>query len=337
MDTVQKRAKVVDVARLANVSVATVSRVFAGKEPTKFTADTAKRVLDAARELNYTPSELGRSLRTSSARAVALLIPDATNEFCADVTSSLEPALRSAGLSMLLCNTHENPEIQDEYLVQLTSRGISAVVLLGAVDSPGLRKMSEAGMPLVFVSRRPPANIIGDFVGIDNHAAGRDMASHFLARGYQDCAVIHGPQEYAASRERLQGFRERMAEEGIRLPASRCVESRLTSEEGYKCALKLLGAKRRPRAIFCGNDAIAYGVHRAAEELQLRVPDDLALAGFDDNRLNHWLAPWLTTVSVPVQEFGPAIAELLREHDTLRSRQRTTTLFAHRLVIRDSA
>ena len=103
---------------------------------------------------------------------------------------------------MLLCNTGEDPERQDEYLDQIVSRGISAIVLLGAVESPYLLRLSQMDAPLVFVNRRAPAPIKGDFVGIDNVAAGRDIADHFIAKGYRDCAVVHGPQRYAASSER---------------------------------------------------------------------------------------------------------------------------------------
>lgn len=331
------RAKVGDVARLANVSVATVSRVLNGKDPQRFSGETAERVLAAARTLQYTPSELGRSLRTARARAAALLVPDAANSFCGDVASSLEPALHEAGLSMLLCNTAEDPERQDEYLDQIVSRGISAIVLLGAVESPYLLRLSQMDAPLVFVNRRAPAPIKGDFVGIDNVAAGRDIADHFVAKGYRDCAVVHGPQRYAASSERLIGFRARLAEHGVDLPPDRQLESALNSEAGYERARVLLARPDRPRAIFCGNDLIAYGVHRASVEAGLRIPDDLAIFGFDDNRLNRWLAPWLSTVHVPVQDFGPAIAEILKARETDAVHVPRTVLLPHQLVLRESA
>jgi len=254
------------------------------------------------------------------------------------VASSLEPVLREAGMSMLLCNTAENPERQDEYLDQVMSRGISAVVLLGAVESPGLQRVAQTETPVVFVNRRPPTPVTGHFVGIDNRSAGAAVADHFVSRGYRDCAVIHGPQRCAASAERLAGFRARLSQHGIKLPASRQIESALTSDAGYERARTLLTRSRPPRAVFCGNDSIAYGVHGAASETGLRVPDDLAIFGFDDNRLNRWLAPWLSTVHVPVQDFGPAIAEILQERRNDGATQPpATVLLPYTLVIRDSA
>jgi LacI family transcriptional regulator len=333
----QRRPKVIDVARRAGVSVATVSRVLNGKDTARFSGETADRVWAVARELNYSPSELGRSLRTAKSRAAALLVPDATNGFCADVASSLETTLREAGMSMLLCNTAESPERQDDYLEQVISRGISAVVLLGAVESPGLLRIAKTDTPVVFVNRRPPDPVKGHFVGIDNRSAGAAVAEHFVARGYKDCAVIHGPQRYAASAERLAGFRAKLKEHGIKLPASRQIESALTSEAGHEQAQALLASAKPPRAVFCGNDSIAYGVYRAAAEAGLDVPRDLAIFGFDDNRLNQWLAPWLSTVHVPVQDFGPAIAEILQERREGAAQSPATVLLPYTLVIRDSA
>lgn len=337
MQNPTKRARVDDVARLAKVSVATVSRVLAGTDSRRFSPETAQRVREAAQAMNYQPSELGRSLRTASARAAALLVPDTTNEFCADVASSLEAALQKSRLSMMLCNTAEDPARQDAYLDQIESRGIGAIVIQGVVESPKLLEMSRRGTPLVFVNRRPPEPIAGDFVGIDNHGAGIAVAEHFLSKDYADCAVIHGSLRYAASRERLMGFSERMAQAGVPVSADRRVESALTPEAGYEHAHAMFRRKRRPRAIFCGNDAIAYGVYRAAMERGLRVPEDLALFGFDDNRMNRWLAPWLSTVHVPVVDFGEAVAEILREQAEGGTRTPRTVLLPYSLALRHSA
>jgi LacI family transcriptional regulator len=332
-----RRPRVDDVARLAEVSVATVSRVLSGRHRARFSRETEQRVLEAARMLNYQPSELGRSLRTAQARAAALLVPDTTNGFCADVASSLEPILHANGMSMLLCNTAEDPARQDEYLIQIVSRGISAIVLLGAIASPELLRLSLSSTQLVFVNRRPPASIAGDFVGIDNFQAGRDVAAYFISKGYHDCAAIHGPLHYAASAERLGGFCARMNEEGIEVPGARRIEISLTPEAGYSAACRLLLSSRKPRAIFCGNDSIAYGVSAAATECGLRVPEDIAICGFDDNRLNRWLAPWLTTVHVPAIDFGPAIVDILRATANAGERTPTSVIFPHRLVVRQSA
>ena len=331
-----KRAKVDDVARLARVSAATVSRVLNGKDLAHFTPETADRVVAAARKLNYRPSELGRSLRTSTSRAAALLVPT-TVGLSAELADSLEPVLYRNGLSMLLCNTGGIPERQDEYLAQVESRGVSAIVLSGVVKSPNLLRLSTMRTPVVFVNRRPPKPIKGDFVGIDYRAAGRDVADYFVAKGFHDCAVIQGLQADGASVERLAGFVERLREEGITLPMARRIKSPLTPEAGYSRGKLLLSGPRRPRAVFCGNNSVAYGLYRVCAEMRLRIPDDVAIFGFDDNRMNRWLAPWLSSVRIPVQDFGPAVAKILTDRSSEDRRGPQTVILPHKLVLRESA
>ncbi len=310
-----RRPTVFDVAHLASVSIATVSRVLDARTRTelrgRFSKETARRVIAAARKLGYHPSELGRSLRTAKTRIVAFFVPDIANDFCADVAVSLQAALRSRGLAMMLCNAGEDPVVQDEYLAEMKAFRVSAMVMLGAIDTPGLRDAAQDDTPFLFVNRKPPKGLKGHFVGIDNRAAGRQVAEYFLSQGYAECAIIHGPLRYAASAERAAGFIGRLVEAGLTVPSTRRIEARLTIEDGYQQAKRFLARRMKPRALFCGNDQIAYGVYRACLELGIRVHDDLALFGFDDNHINEWLAPWLNTVAVPTASFGPAVADLL--------------------------
>lgn len=319
---------VVDVAQACGLSIATVSRVLSGKTGAVAPA-TAERVTKAAQALNYRPSEIGRSLKSSTTRVVVLLVPDATNDFCADVAVSLEQALQGRGLSMVLCNTAEDPDRQDRLLADAESLRPSAIALLGAIDTPALRALAARDRRLVFINRRPPPAIRAPYVGIDNNAAGRAVAEHFLARGYLDCAVIHGPRQYAASRDRLEGFLVRFAEAGVDHRVQQ-IESRLTMEAGYQHGRDLLSGTP-PRAVFCGNDMIAYGLHRAAHEAGIRVPGDLAIFGFDDNRVNAWLAPWLTTVHVPALDFGAAVVSILNDGRAERPRGDVILPFAVKL------
>jgi LacI family transcriptional regulator len=306
----RKPPTVFDVAEAAGVSTATVSRVFAGKSEV-VAAATLRRVTIAAQRLGYTPSEIGRSLRLATTRIVVMLVPDATNDFCADAAMSVERALQKLGLSMVLCNTGEDAERQDQLLADAEGLRPHALIVLGAIDTPRLGKCSATRRRIIFLNRRPPPPIQAPFIGIDNEAAGRAVAAHFIARGYTDCAIIHGPRRYAASRHRLEGFLAHFTEEAVDLARVRQIESTLTMEAGLEHGHGLLTSARPPRAVFCGNDMIAYGIHRAATERGTRVPEDLAIFGFDDNRVNDWLAPWLTTVRVPATEFGSAVAAIL--------------------------
>ncbi len=318
-----------DVARASGVSTATVSRVLAGKK-VAVAPETALRVAQAARALDYRPSEIGRSLQASTSRIVVLLVPDVTNYFCADVAISVQQAVQGAGLSMVLGNAIEDAARQDELLAEAEAFRPSAIVLLGAIDTPALRALAARFQRLVFVNRRPPPCIAAPYVGIDHRDAGRVVAEHFLGQGYLDVATIHGSLQHSASRERLDGFLRRFAEAGV---AERVVqiESPLTTEAGYQHGRALLAATPRPRAVFCGNDMIAYGVYRAAADAGVAVPHGLAICGFDDNRLNAWLAPWLTTVHVPALEFGAAVVSILDARGETRAGADVILPFALRL------
>ncbi|MBN9235795.1 LacI family transcriptional regulator [Mesorhizobium hungaricum] len=295
-----------DVARLSGVSTATVSRYFGGKA-NALAPETLEVVRKAAETLGYTPSEIGRSLRLARSRVVVMMVPDAANTFTTDVAASVEQALKKYELSMVLANSAEDPDQQDRLLTDAHGLRARAIILQGAIDTPPLRAMAVRQENIIFVNRRPPNGIVAPYVGVDNHAAGLAVGRYFAKQGYENCVAISGPHHYSGSSERLEGF---LAGLGKKKPVS-LLESPFTMEGGYQHGKKLLAGRRRHYSVFCGNDMIAYGLHRAAMERGLDVPNDLAIFGFDDNRMNDWLAPWLSTVQVSAADFGPAIADLI--------------------------
>lgn len=320
-----------DVARLSGVSTATVSRYFTGKTDA-ISPETIESVRNAAEVLGYTPSEIGRALRLARSRVVVMLVPDATNPFTADVAASVEQALKEFGLSMVLANASENADQQDRLLSDAQGLRARAIVLQGAIDTPRLRDMASRQNNLIFVNRRPAPGIVAPYVGIDNFAAGLAVGRYFVERGYENCVAIHGPRHYSGSTERLDGF---LAGLGQVRPVLQ-FEGAYTMEAGYQQGQLLLADHSRRYAVFCGNDMIAYGLNRAAMEKNMRVPDDLVIFGFDDNRLNEWLAPWLSTVRVPAFDFGPAIARLISEPVSPDDQNRNVIL-PFTLTIRKSA
>ncbi|WP_431324784.1 LacI family DNA-binding transcriptional regulator [Rhizobium sp. YTU87027] len=320
-----------DVARLSGVSTATVSRYFGGKADA-IAPDTLESVRNAAEALGYTPSEIGRSLRLARSRVVVMLVPDATNHFTADVAASVEMALKDQGLSMVLANASEDAAQQDRLLTDAQGLRARAIVVQGAIDTPQIREMVARQHNLIFVNRRPADGVDAPYVGIDNYAAGLAVGRYFADRRYDNCVVISGPRQYSGSSERTEGFLDGLGRETPVLH----FESPFTMEGGYEVGRALLVDRSRRFAIFCGNDMIAYGVHRAAVETGMRLPDDVLLFGFDDNRLNEWLAPWLSTVKVPAFDFGPAIAKLICEPPKAPD-QRTDIILPFQLKLRQSA
>lgn len=322
--------KLRDVALKARVSVATASRVLNGQHDV-VSPKTYRRVVKLIEELGYAPATLGRALRQGQSNMVALLLPDIQNPFYSAIANSVEQALRQDDVSLVLCNTGEDPQSQDAALRQVRGFRARCVALLGAVDSPGLYDAAHQGVPLVFVNRRPPPGLNGTFIGIDNRKAGGDVARLLHAQGVRRFGVIHGPMHSSASRDRFGGFADTLQELGCKLHVGTVWDGELTIQCGWDLGVKVLAKADRLDAVFCGNDLIAYGLHRRLVEHGLRVPEDLLIVGFDDTPLNRWLAPWLTSVRVPYEAFGTTVRELLRNSEASSPRE---VLLEHRLIER---
>jgi LacI family transcriptional regulator len=309
-----RRSSIGDVAKRAGVSIATVSRIVNGIAK-KASPETMARVRAAIAETGYRPTGAGQALRKGHSRLVAVLAANLANPTMAAIAASVEAALRDRGLAMMLCDTHDRADLQDEYLLETRAQSVRACVLLAAVASDGLRAAMEGSMPLVFVNRRCPLPGTTSFVGIDNRAAGRAVARELAAKTPKGrLAAIHGPLSSSATADRIAGFKSELAKLG-RAPVPGDVVTAPGLDHldiGYAATTTLLSGAR-PAGIFCASDLLAYGASRRLREAGLHAPRDVRLIGFDDNPLNDWIAPFLSSVRVPYVGFGRAIAETLAE------------------------
>lgn len=329
----QRRPSIASVAARAGVSIATVSRVMNGVA-NKASPETSERVRRAIAELGYRPITAGRDLRQQRSRLVALLASNLANPAMTAIAAAAEKALRPEGLVLVLCDTHDQPELQDEYLEAMHAHLASAIVLLGAVASPRLSAMRRDGEKLLFVTRRCPDDRDSPFIGIDNAKAGADIADMIADRALRRVAVIHGPLFSSATAERLAGFKTRARRRRLALPdvAVMTAEGVDHLEIGYRAMGRLLERRERPEALFCASDLIAFGAHRRAVEAGLAIPRDLMIVGFDDSPMNDWVAPWLSSVRVPYESYGPAIVDAVKR--LLAGDTRIRTVLPHRLVMR---
>lgn len=314
------------VAERAGVSIATVSRVINGIANRAGEA-TATRVWQAVRELGYRPASAGQALRHRQSRLVALLAANLANPAMAATAAAIEAALRQQNLVMVLCDTHDQPILQDEYLAEMRAHLPRATIILGAVASPQLRRLQQANAPILFVNRRSPEGE-APFVGIDNRQAGADVAEYFRTQGILTPGIIHGARTSSATADRIDGFLTEMPKTHRRIATA---PGPTHQQIGYDCALEVLPPGRTRRGIFCASDLIAYGAHRRLSEAGFRVPQDVLLVGFDDNPLNDWVAPWLTSVHVPYAEFGPAVVTALQ---AVWRGETARIILPHRLVVR---
>ncbi|MDX3806328.1 LacI family DNA-binding transcriptional regulator [Bosea thiooxidans] len=300
------------VARETGVSVATVSRIVNSKSG-RASAETIARVAEAIERLGYRPNPVGRALRRRASRVVAMLSPNLDNPAMAAIAVSTEAALRDAGYVMILCDTHDRPELQDDYLQAMRDQFVAGYVMVSAVRSKGLEEALGRGDPVVFVARRNPFGG-GAFVGIDDRAAGADAADFMLARGIERPAVLMAAQNISSTAERAAGFIERLVARGIPDEAIRRASAPGLShiEIGYSAAGALVRDGGWPPGALCVSDLIAYGAYRLAVESGLAIPRDCTLVGVDGNGLNDWIAPWLTSIRIPYEIFGRHILEQLR-------------------------
>jgi len=309
----QGPVSIAEVAARAGVSIATVSRVINGVS-SKFSAATQDRVMQAVASLGYRPTVAGRSLRSGQSRLVAVLASNLANPSMAAIAAAAEVALRKAGYVMVLCDTHDQPELQDEYLLEMTSHYARGLVLLGAVDSPQLARLAQRPGQLVFVNRRSPVPLSqARFVGIDNLAAVQTVARWMADHCPGKVALLHGDVRSSATRERVEGFLGACRSLGQPLDRA-CIRtgpglSHL--EIGFEGMRKLMALKRPPVAVFCTSDLIAYGAHRCLRENHPDLLEQVRLVGFDHSPLNTWVAPWLTGIRVPYGQYGDAIVQAL--------------------------
>ena len=314
---VPKKPDIRDVAEAAGVSIATVSRVLSGRGATA--PATREKVRAVAERLGYRPDETGRALRTRRTGAVALMISSIENGFYATVANEIEQQLTALGHVTLFGNTDEDPELQDQFLEEVTARGVSAILMLCAVSSDKIVRLA-ARQPCILINRRLPELEDVSFIGIDDRLAARRLADAIHRRGATRAGIVRGPAYSTTSAARFEGVTGRLAELGLPVAEADVVEARLSITSGYQAAARLLGEAGRgaasdaPRfdALFCGNDQIAYGAYRRCTELGLAVPGDVRVYGFDDNPLNQWLAPWLDTVRVPPEAFARETVALLK-------------------------
>ncbi|WP_409190777.1 LacI family DNA-binding transcriptional regulator [Bradyrhizobium sp. RDM4] len=295
------------VAARAGVSVSTVSRIVNG-EMRRASPATVARVLDAIEAVGYRPNPVGRALQRGQSQLVAMIAANLDNPAMATIAGSTEAALREAGYVMILCDTHDRPELQDEYLYAMRAQMVCGYILVAAVPSPGLSELSASGAPTVFVSRRNPTGN-GLFVGIDDCAAGAAAADYFANLGRRTPAVVFPRLGSSASRDRLSGFLARLRERGWSDEGTIQAEGEGRShlQVGYDAGTRIFGGSHTPDAILCLSDQIAYGVNRSALERGLKIPGDCDVVSIDGTPLNQWVAPWLKSIEIPYAVYGAEI------------------------------
>lgn len=325
-----------DVARRAGVSIATVSYVLNGTRPVSLEVEA--RVREAAAALQYRPNRLARGLRRKRTHVLGLIVPDSANPFFAEVARGLEDLSFAHDYSLILCNSDGDPIKEQRYLGVLIEQQVDGIALVSVSATPAhLAILQERGIPFVVVDRDLPG-LEADCVLADNFQGGYGATRHLLDRGHRRIACITGPSDLTPSADRVRGYQKAMEEAGIEPLEIWIRRGDFRAESGYHAARFFLSLPPaiRPTAIFACNDLMAIGAMRAIGEAGLRIPQDIALVGFDDIALAAYVIPPLTTVAQPTYEMGRLAGELLLRRIQAGGRPPARYLLPVRMVVRHS-
>jgi LacI family repressor for deo operon, udp, cdd, tsx, nupC, and nupG len=327
-------ANIRDIARLAGVSTATVSRTLA--RPQVVAPETRARVEAAVARLQYAPNALARGLRRQKSGNIVVVVPDIQNPFFATVVQGIENVAHAHGYKVLLGESQNRLERLDSYWSMTERKEADGLILLGALVPTALGKAAAAGqvpsVPAVMACEYL-TGLRAPNVRIDNAAAAAGAIEHLVALGHARIAVIAGPAANPLVKDRLKGARQALAGHGLPLAPDAVARGDFSVESGYLAMQKLLDGKWT--AIACHNDEMAIGAIRALREAGRRVPQDVSVVGFDDIRFAQFADPPLTTVRQPQREIGETAMRLVI--DLFAGRQAASqVVLPYELVVRES-
>ena len=294
-----------DVARLAGVSQPTVSRVLRG-DP-RVLPETKERILRATRELGYVTASVGRSLRTNTTGQVAV-VADLGNPLYPFLMAPVHDELASAGLKMVLLTERTDDAVLSQHLLDRSVDGVLLTTISRGSRLP--QELRKRQVPFVFLNRYI-GGVAADRAVADNRGGGAAVADLLLGLGHRDIGLIMGPPGTSTSREREAGFRERASASGVAIGPGRVVHGGYRHDDGVKGFAGVSRGHGPPTALFCVNDFVAVGAYNAALAAGLRVPEDVAIVGFDDVSMASWPAFELTTVHVPIDDMARTATQLL--------------------------
>ena len=297
-----------DVARLAGVSVATVSRVMNSSAPVNETTRT--RVLAVARDLRFAPNGSARALSRQRTGALGVILPDLYGEFFSELLRGMDQEAQRADHSLLVSSSHHDARGVGFAVRAMRGRVDGLLLMAPEVNPDGLAEVLPTGLATVLLNGAGiQANV--HTISVDNVGGARAMTQHLLALGHRRIGFIAGASSNADAGERERGYREALAEAGVSPNDALTIRGDFTEESGWRGTKTLLALSQPPSVIFAANDAMAIGALSALRDANVKVPEEMAVVGFDDIPIGAFLNPPLTSVHVGIAELGARAAELL--------------------------
>lgn len=325
------------VAKKAGVSVATVSRVL--NHPDAVAPDTKEHILSVMESLNYKPNWMARGLKLNRTGAIALLIPEITDLGYMEIAKGVEDVAHQKNYNIMLCATEDDRNKEKDYIENFITRKIDGMILVSTyLKKSDITQIKNQGIPVVLIGKNE--ELAGEnLVYTDYIAAASEATRHLIEVGHKKIGVIYGSRPKVENRDKLEGWRKSMEDEGLSVPEKYLFEEENSIEGGYLAASKLLNLKDRPGAIFVTSDIMAVGVMEKIKQSGLCIPQDIAVVGFDNLKISGYLEPKLTTVTKPMYRMGLVAARLLfdiMEDDSQEDNEPQEILIQSKLKVRKS-
>ena len=326
-----------DIAQDLGVSLMTVSKAL--RSHSDISEETRQRVLQRMRELNYHPDWIARSMVTGRTYLVGLVLPDLMHSFFAEVAIAVARKLQPLGYQVVVCNTVEDPAIEQRNLEVLIARKMDGLIIASAQRPRHTKifdQLDKSGTPYVLIDRLL-AGVKANYVGVRDEDLGAMATEHLISQGCQRIAHIRGPS-VSTGTGRLKGYRQALERARMEQRAEYIVQGESGDSGGYEAMQKLLALDPRPDGVFCYNDPVAAGAIKAALEAGLGVPEEIAIVGAGNVHYSDLLRVPLSTVDQSSSVIGETAAQLLVECIEAKARPRPKrVLIPPKLVVRDSS
>lgn len=326
-----------DVAREANVSIATVSRVLNNVDVVN--EDTKKRVLEAIKKLDYRPNIVARSLKTQKTSTIGIIIPDISNAIYPEVVRGAEDVANIYNYNIMLCNTDLDPEKEIEYLRVLGEKMVDGVIYISnSLEKNVMKTIKDSNMPLVLIETDGTETNFPSVI-IDNKQAAMDSVDYLFKKGNRKIAYIGISDDVInASAIRHQGYMAALEKNNIPYDENiiYLCNCSLKAEDGYKAMTSILEKTKDIDAVFCVNDEIAMGAINALRDKELNVPEDVSVMGFNNTRGAEFFYPRLTTVTQPLYDMGSVATRMLIKKINNEPLDKELFILPYEIIERDS-
>ncbi|WNS78733.1 LacI family DNA-binding transcriptional regulator [Domibacillus sp. DTU_2020_1001157_1_SI_ALB_TIR_016] len=326
------KSTIYDVAEKAGVSISTVSKVL--NNTGNLAEKTRNKVKATMLELNYQPSVVA-SVR-KRLQMIGLLIPNIANPFMAEVARVIENHVKRHGYSLMICSTDNDLKNEVEYvsiLKQKYTEGI--IVATGLRKGQAVKALIKADLPIALLSRDVPSLAVNTVL-VDDYLGGYEATNHLINLGHTKIAMITEDTVFSTLQARVNGYRKSLEEAGLNYDESLVLTNNTSLEEGKKSMLSLLKKSNPPTAVFASTESLAIGAMQGAHELNLKVPDEVSIIGFDDTVLSTICEPPLTTIAQPIEEMGEKVVELLIEEIEKKKASKQRVMLSPKLIVRKS-